>query len=501
MVQRLIQKIKHHLKRLSGKASPVKPAAVPAAGKSTTRPKPHAERRHVPERKHVSTSQRPVERQKSWSPSDYVIPPAEGKTRFSDLGMPDVILHAVADLEFKYCTPVQAMAIPPALEGRDIAGKAQTGTGKTAAFLVAVFTHFLRNPRKAPGKHGAPRALILAPTRELVIQIESDAQDIGKYCGLKVFGVYGGMDYDKQQKQLLTSSPDVLVATPGRLLDFRRGGVVDLSRVDVLVIDEADRMLDMGFIPDVRTIVYSTPPKDKRQTLLFSATLTDDILRLASRWMKEPVMIEIEAETVTVDAIKQVVYTVPSDKKFALFFNLLKRDNPERVLMFCNRRDETERVMYQMARYGINAALLSGAVPQKKRLQVLEGFRAGTIRVLVATDVAGRGLHVDGISHVINYDIPLDAEDYVHRIGRTGRAGADGIAYTFACENAAFTMPEIEKYIGRSLDYENPEPALLVLPSPTHAAPRMERPPERRPACNAGRGAPRGRYGASRARR
>jgi ATP-dependent RNA helicase RhlB len=217
--------------------------------------------------------------------------------------------------------------------------------------------------------------------------------------------------------------------------------------------------------------------------------------------MKEPVMIEIEAETVTVDAIKQVVYTVPSDKKFALFFNLLKRDNPERVLMFCNRRDETERVMYQMARYGINAALLSGAVPQKKRLQVLEGFRAGTIRVLVATDVAGRGLHVDGISHVINYDIPLDAEDYVHRIGRTGRAGADGIAYTFACENAAFTMPEIEKYIGRSLDYENPEPALLVLPSPTHAAPRMERPPERRPACNAGRGAPRGRYGASRARR
>ncbi len=445
-----------------------------------------------------------MEKQKPWSPADYVVPPAEGKLRFSDLGMPDPILHAVADLGFKYCMPVQAMAIPPSLAGRDVAAKAQTGTGKTAAFLVAIFTHFLRNPRKVPGKLGAPRALILAPTRELVIQIESDAQDIGKYCGFTVFGVYGGMDYDKQQRQLQTSSPDVLVATPGRLLDFRRGGLLDLRHVQVLVIDEADRMLDMGFIPDVRTIVYSTPRKEERQTLLFSATLSEDILRLASRWMNEPVMVEIEPEKMTVDAIKQIVYTVPSDKRFALFYNLLKRDNPERVLMFCNRRDETERVMYKMARYGINAAMLSGAVPQKKRLQVLEAFRAGTIRVLVATDVAGRGLHVDAISHVINYDIPFDAEDYVHRIGRTGRAGADGIAYTFACENEAFSMPEIEKYIGRSLEYENPEPALLVLPPPTHAASRSDyQPEERRPYSQGSRGRTpsRGHFGGSRGRR
>ena len=390
--------------------------------------------------------------------------PAEGKTRFHDLHLAEPILHAVADLEFKYCSDVQARSIPPALEGKDVTGRAQTGTGKTAAFLVTIFSHFLKHPRTNPAKMGAPRALILAPTRELVIQIEHDARLLGKYCGFNILGVYGGMDYEKQQNQLRTTSPDVIVATPGRLLDFRRSNVVDLRSVEILVIDEADRMLDMGFIPDVRTIVHSTPNREERQTLLFSATLTEDIMRLASKWMNEPVIVEIEREKVTVDAIKQVVYTVSSKDRFALFYNLLQRDNPDRVLMFCNRRDETERVMWMMERCHISAAMLSGAVPQKKRLQVLEGFRDGKIRVLVATDVAGRGLHVDGISHVINYDIPFDAEDYVHRIGRTGRAGAKGVAYTFACENEAFSMPEIEKYIGRSLDYENPEPALLVPP-------------------------------------
>ena len=418
--------------------------------------------------------------------------PVEGKTRFHDLDLPDEIMHAVDDLGFQFCTPVQAMAIPPSLAGRDVTGKAQTGTGKTAAFLVAIFTHFLRTPRKRPTKRGAPRALILAPTRELVIQIEKDARDLGKYCGFNILGIYGGMDYDKQQRQLMDISPDIMVATPGRLLDFRRGGLLDLRNVEVLVIDEADRMLDMGFIPDVRTIVYSTPRKEERQTLLFSATLTEDILRLASRWTNEPVTVEIEPEKVTVDNIRQVVFTVPSDKKFVLFYNLLQRDNPDRVLMFCNRRDETERVMGYMARCGINAEMLSGAVPQKKRVKVLEDFREGKIRVLVATDVAGRGLHVDDITHVINYDIPFDAEDYVHRIGRTGRAGKAGVAYTFACENEAFSMPEIEKYIGKALDYENPEPALLILPAGVggaHSSQSYARPAPRP------QGRPQGRYG------
>ena len=413
-----------------------------------------------------------------WTVDQYVVPPVEGKVRFHDLKLDDRLLHAVADLEFQYCTPIQALAIPPALEGKDVTGRAQTGTGKTATFLITIFSHFLHRPRVRPAKLGAPRALILAPTRELVIQIEHDARLLGKHAGFNVLGVYGGMDYEKQQQQLRTTSPDIVVATPGRLLDFRRGGVLDLHNVEILVIDEADRMLDMGFIPDVRTIVHSTPNRDERQTLLFSATLTEDIQRLASRWMKAPVVVEVEPEKVTVDSIRQVVYTVSSKDKFPLFYNLLKRDNPERLLMFCNRRDETERVMWMMERCGISAEMLSGAVPQKKRLQVLEKFRDGKIRVLVATDVAGRGLHVDAISHVINYDIPYDAEDYVHRIGRTGRAGAEGVAYTFACENEAFSMPEIEKYIGRSLEYENPEPALLVPPPglPQHV-PRRSGPP------------------------
>ena len=506
MVRRLIEKIGRHIQKLtrrpagsSKKVTPVEahvPAPKTAARAPSAKPAPAQGRPHRPAPV-APREEAPRKVQKKWELSDYEIPVMEGKTRFHDLAMPEEIMHAVDDLGFKYCTAVQAMAIPPSLEGRDVTGKAQTGTGKTAAFLVAIFTHFLRTPRKRPTKLGAPRALILAPTRELVIQIEKDARDIGKYCGFSILGIYGGMDYEKQQRQLQEVSPEIMVATPGRLLDFRRSGLLDLRHVEVLVIDEADRMLDMGFIPDVRTIVYSMPRKEERQTLLFSATLTEDILRLASKWTNEPVVIEIEPEKVTVDNIKQVVYTVPSDKKFALFYNLLQRDNPERLLMFCNRRDETERVLGYMARCGIHAEMLSGAVPQRKRLQVLEAFREGKIRVLVATDVAGRGLHVDDISHVINYDIPFDAEDYVHRIGRTGRAGKPGIAYTFACENEAFSMPEIEKYIGRPLDYENPEPALLVLPPGIGGG--YSRPSYSRPAQ--GRGPGRGSFGGRRPNR
>jgi ATP-dependent RNA helicase RhlB len=379
------------------------------------------------------------------------------------------------------------VAIPPALEGKDITGKAQTGTGKTAAFLVTIYTRFLRNPRKKPVRHGTPRALILAPTRELAIQIEHDAHALGPYTGLRTLAVYGGMDYGKQQDILKTSSPDILVATPGRLLDFKRSGCLDLSQVEILVIDEADRMLDMGFIPDVRSIVRATPPRELRQTLLFSATLTDDIMRLAAQWMNDAVRLEVDPEHVTVDNIEQIVFTVMAKQRFALLYNLLRRDNLQRVLLFCNRRDETDYVLRKCEQYGINAAMISGAVAQKRRLQVLEGFRDGSIRVMVATDVAGRGLHVDNITHVINYDIPYDVEDYVHRIGRTGRAGAKGVAYTFACENGSFTLPLIEQYIGRALDYQNPEPALLELPQ----APRSLRPATEEPRGRSGVSRPR----------
>ena len=400
----------------------------------------------------------------AWTPDQYVVSPKDGETRFHDLHMPDPILHAVADLGFQYCTPIQAQTIPAALEGKDVAGRAQTGTGKTAAFLITMLTRFLRVPRPAPAKPGTPRALILAPTRELVVQIEKDARDLGKYCPFHVLAVYGGMDYQKQQHTLNTSSPEIIVATPGRLLDYRRRGHLDLRQVEVLVIDEADRMLDMGFIPDVRTIVHATPRREQRQTMLFSATLTGDITRLAAQWMMNPVTVEVTPEKVTVDTIEQFVYTVSAANKFALLYNLLEQKSLDRVLMFCNRRDVTERVLDLLERCRISTAMLSGAVPQTKRLRVLEDFRAGKIRVLVATDVAGRGLHVEGISHVINYDIPYDAEDYVHRIGRTGRAGASGVAITFACENESFTMPEIEQYIGRALTYVNPDPGLLKKP-------------------------------------
>ncbi len=383
--------------------------------------------------------------------------------------LPVELMHSVADLGFAYCTAVQALALPPALAGKDVAGRAQTGTGKTAAFLIAVFTHFLRHPLPKPLGNGTPRALILAPTRELAIQIHKDAQDLGKYCPFHVAVVYGGMDYRKQQTELAQNRIDLVVATPGRLLDFKSKGVLHLNHVEILVVDEADRMLDMGFIPDIRRIVYSLPPKNQRQTMLFSATLTEDIMRLASAWMVEPALVSVEHEKVTVDAIAQKVYMVSARDKLALLISILRNEPVERVLVFRNRRDGVDRLTRKLTDYGVSCAPLSGDVPQDKRLRILESFRAGRIKVVIATDVAGRGIHVEGISHVINYDVPYEAEDYVHRIGRTGRAGALGTAITFACEEGSFNMPAIETFIGKRLPYTQPEEAWLKLPPmPAH---------------------------------
>ncbi len=391
-------------------------------------------------------------------------PPVAGRTRFHDLDLPESLLRAVADLEFDYCTPIQALALPPALEGRDVAGRAQTGTGKTAAFLIAAFTRFLRQPLARPAPPGTPRGLVLAPTRELAIQIHKDALELGRHANLRVAVVYGGMDYRKQQQALERDRVDLVVATPGRLLDFKSKGVLNLSRAEILVVDEADRMLDMGFIPDVRRIVYSLPPKHRRQTMLFSATLSPDILRLASAWMVEPVMLTVAHESVTVDQTVQKVFSVAARDKVALLLTLLRREPVERMLVFRNRRDGVDRLTRALAAHGVACAPLSGDVPQDKRLRILEGFRAGRIQVVVATDVAGRGIHVEGISHVVNYDVPYEPDDYVHRIGRTGRAGAAGTAITFACEEGAFCMPAIETFIGRKLVYEQAAEDWLVLP-------------------------------------
>jgi ATP-dependent RNA helicase RhlB len=408
----------------------------------------------------------------------FEVPPSEGKSRFHDFNLPDPILHAVADLEFRYCTPIQAAIIPHLLAGRDSAGRAQTGTGKTAAFLVAIFTHFLRHPLTERRKNGTPRALILSPTRELALQIGRDAADLGKYCPFRTVTVYGGAEYEKQQRALRDRTVDIVAATPGRLLDFKRSGVLNLKEVEILVIDEADRMLDMGFIPDVSIIIRSTPPKERRQTMLFSATLTDAVMRLASQWLKDPVKVDIEPEQVAVNSVNQIVYLVTSEEKFAVTINLLKRECPSRALIFGNRRDETERLMRELRRFGIHCALLSGAVPQNVRTRTLEQFREGKLPVLVATDVAGRGLHIEGVSHVINFNIPEDPEDYVHRIGRTGRAGELGTSITFACEDESFKIPAIETYIGHALRCTQPEDDWLILPEPLHSdvTPALRRP-------------------------
>ncbi|MBR5588073.1 MAG: DEAD/DEAH box helicase [Kiritimatiellae bacterium] len=394
----------------------------------------------------------------AWDPSSYVVPEAEGKKRFTDFDLPSEILHAVSDLEFQYCTPIQAQSLEYSLAGKNVAGRAQTGTGKTAAFLIAVLTRYLRTPEKRNLKPGTPRALILAPTRELVIQICKDAEALGRYCGdVRSLAVYGGMDYNRQRRELEDEPVDLLVATPGRLIDFVRNHIVDLRQVDTLVIDEADRMLDMGFIPDVRTIVNRLPDRDHRCTMLYSATLNETVMNLAAMWMRDPVRVEIESDSLATDTVRQLVYIACSEEKFTLLYNHLAKHPGARTIIFCNRKFTTERVCEGLRRRGIPCEMLSGDVNQVKRLKILEAFRAGNVRTVVATDVAGRGIHVDDIQFVVNYDFPYEPEDYVHRIGRTGRAGNTGTAISFADENESFTIPDIEAYINEPLKCIMPE--------------------------------------------
>jgi|LSQX01.3.fsa_nt_gb ATP-dependent RNA helicase RhlB len=414
----------------------------------------------------------PAKPAEPWSRDAFQVPEAEGRTRFHDFDLPDEIMHAIHDLGFQYCTPIQAASLKQALAGANVAGRAQTGTGKTAAFLIAILTRYLRTPDGRADKPATPRALVLTPTRELCVQICNDARDLGKYCGLRSLAVFGGMDYNRQQRQLAEGPVDLLAATPGRLLDFQRQRVVDLSRVDTLVIDEADRMLDMGFIPDVRRIIRCLPDRDRRQTLLYSATLDDEVMRLAAQWMPNPVKIEVEPEHVASETIEQKVYIVTAAQKFTVLCNLLKDYRDERVLIFANRRISTERLAVRLRRQGIACELLSGDVQQTRRMRVLEDFRSGAVKIVVATDVAGRGLHIADIGLVVNFELPYEAEDYVHRIGRTGRAGKVGTAVSFACENESFQIPEIEEFLGEPLKCVQPDDALLAqLPAPGPLSP------------------------------
>ncbi len=371
-------------------------------------------------------------------------------------------MHAIYDLKFQYCTPVQAETLVKSLAGEDVSAQAQTGTGKTAAFLITIFSHFLKHPDEVKRHRGTPRALILAPTRELVMQIERDARDIGKYVSCGILSLLGGIDYGKQQQALRTEACDVLICTPGRLIDFKKKKLVDLGKVEILVLDEADRMLDMGFIPQVRSIVLSTPPKARRQTMFFSATISTDVKRLAESWTRQAFEVNVTPDNVAVDTVDQITYITTSVEKPTLLYNLIIQKHLERVLIFANRRDEARRLKETLENYGVSCALLSGEVDQEQRIRRLERFREGKVRVLVATDVASRGLHVEAISHVINYNLPQDTEDYVHRIGRTGRAGASGTSISFADEFDSYELPKLEEFLGTKVKCVYPDENLLV---------------------------------------
>ncbi|WP_220815434.1 ATP-dependent RNA helicase RhlB [Pseudomonas paralcaligenes] len=440
-------------------------APAPQAGPRQSQPKQASEARPAKDtrkpRADKPRRERPAKPVDTWKLEDFVVEPQEGKTRFHDFRLAPELMHAIHDLGFPYCTPIQAQVLGHTLKGKDAIGRAQTGTGKTAAFLVSTITQLLQTTPPKERYMGEPRALVIAPTRELVVQIAKDAEALTKYTGLNVMSFVGGMDFDKQLKQLESRYCDILVATPGRLLDFNQRGEVHLDMVEVMVLDEADRMLDMGFIPQVRQIIRQTPMKGDRQTLLFSATFTEDVMNLARQWTVNPAIVEIEPENVASDTVEQHVYAVSSKDKYKLLYNLVTQNDWQRVMVFANRRDEVRRIEEKLIRDGVSAAQMSGDVPQHKRIKTLEGFREGKIRVMVATDVAGRGIHVDGISHVINFTLPEVPDDYVHRIGRTGRAGASGTSISFAGEDDAFALPPIEELLGRKINCEMPPEELL----------------------------------------
>ena len=407
-----------------------------------------------------------------WNPDDFKVEPDEGKTRFHDLNLPPEIMHGIYDVGFEYCTPIQAATLPQTLAGADVTGKAQTGTGKTAAFLITILTRLGRSQPGGERRRGAPRALIMVPTRELALQVKKEAALLGKYCRCEIVAVFGGMDYVKQQRMLAEKDVDIIVATPGRLLDFNQRGDVNLSKVEILVIDEADEMLNMGFIPDIRRIVNCTPPKANRQTMLFGATLTPEVARLASQWTRNPIKVEIHPEKVAVDSVEKIVYLVRTRERLTLLCNLITQQELKRVLVFCNRRDQTRLLADQLSARGINCAALSGDIPQNQRIRTVEDFRSGKIRVMVSTDVAGRGIHIEDISHVVNYNLPVEVEDYVHRIGRTGRAGSTGTSISFATEDESYLIPAIEEYLGEKLHCSYPADELLTpLPPPVAGAP------------------------------
>ena len=367
---------------------------------------------------------------------------------FTELNLPDEVQRGIDDVGFVIATPVQEAVIPRSIRGEDIAAQAQTGTGKTAAFLISLLTRMIRNPVQDCTE--SPQALIIAPTRELADQIYHEALRLGQFTGFRFLAVYGGVDYHKQM-DTLQKGVDVLIGTPGRLIDYYKQRVYTLKKTKYLIIDEADRMFDMGFIDDLRYLIKKMPPFAKRQSMLFSATLSYRVMELAYEHMNLPEKISITPEKITVEQVEQVLYHVGKHEKLSLLLGILEQEAPERTLIFVNTRRAAEMVVERLRRNGRKVEAITGDIIQKKRLRILEEFKQGKIPIMVATDVASRGIHIEGVSHVINFDLPQDCEDYVHRIGRTGRAGATGKAVSLADEEYVYSLEDIEKFIGQKI--------------------------------------------------
>ena len=392
---------------------------------------------------------------------------------FKSLALHESLHSGLENAGFEYCTPIQAQSLPLLLAGRDVAGQAQTGTGKTIAFLLAAFQRLLVDEPFKNWDRKQPRAFILAPTRELAIQIANDAHLLNKDAGLRIVVAYGGKDYEKQ-KSAIAAGVDILIGTPGRLLDYQKQGVFNLKQVQVMILDEADRMFDLGFIKDVRYFLRRVPAPSERLSMLFSATMSYKVTELAYEHMNNPQKVQIEPEKVSGDRIEESVYYPANEEKIPLLLALIKRLEPQRSIVFVNTKHAADKVWGYLESNGYQSALLSGDVPQKKRESLLKHFQNGEFHFMVATDVAARGLHIDQVSHIFNYDLPQDNEDYVHRIGRTARAGASGVAISFACEDYAFSLPDIEIYIKHKLPVVATSMEILETPKPAKK-------PERRP--------------------
>ncbi|MEQ9563352.1 MAG: DEAD/DEAH box helicase [Woeseiaceae bacterium] len=391
--------------------------------------------------------------------------------RFDTLNLHESLRSGIRDAGFEYCTPIQASTLPIALKQQDVAGQAQTGTGKTAAFLIAAYQRLLsKEPTPADGnQQKQPRIFILAPTRELAIQIASDAEILGRHTGLTIALAYGGTGYEQQRRQI-ESGVDVLIGTPGRIIDYYKQGVFKLDQVEVAILDEADRMFDLGFIKDIRYLLRKLPPPDQRLNMLFSATLSLRVMELAYEHMNEPELIQIEPDKVTADRVRQAIFFPSNREKIPLLVGLIREMGTGRIMVFVNTKREADRVQAYLQGNGINAQAISGDVPQSKRSSMLKKFLSGELQVLIGTDVASRGLHIPDVQYVINYDLPQDSEDYVHRIGRTARAGAAGDAISFGCETYAISLPDIEDYIGHKIPVATFDASIL---------PKLERPAHR----------------------